>query len=178
MRAAWLALVLLATPALAQVSEPEGYRMDHYRGPVPATLSGATVVDDQEAHRLWTEGGLAWIDVLPRAPKPQNLPAGTIWREKPRHSIPGSIWLPNVGYGAIHEETAAYFRAGLEFVTDGDKDHPVMFFCLSECWMSWNAAKRALEYGFTQVYWYPEGTDGWEFENWPTEKVEAFDPSG
>ena len=27
--------------------------------------------------------------------------------------------------------------------------------------MSWNAAKRALSYGYSRVYWYPEGTDGW-----------------
>ena len=27
--------------------------------------------------------------------------------------------------------------------------------------MSWNAAKRALTYGYNRVYWYPEGTDGW-----------------
>ena len=27
--------------------------------------------------------------------------------------------------------------------------------------MSWNAAKRALELGYSDVAWYPEGTDGW-----------------
>ncbi len=52
--------------------------------------------------------------------------------------------------------------------------HPVLFFCLAECWMSWNAAKRALEYGYSNVFWYPEGTDGWRFEEWPTQKVDRF----
>ncbi|MBS8225306.1 PQQ-dependent catabolism-associated CXXCW motif protein [Vannielia litorea] len=173
MRAAWLALVLLATPALAQVSEPEGYRMDHYRGPVPEALEGGTVLGPEDAHALWEAGGMAFIDVLPRAPKPENLPEGTIWREKPRESIPGAIWLPNVGYGAIAEETAAYFRAGLEKATAGDKAHPVTIFCLDECWMSWNAAKRALEWGYSNVYWLPGGTDGWVFYDFPTEVVEA-----
>jgi rhodanese-related sulfurtransferase len=28
--------------------------------------------------------------------------------------------------------------------------------------MSWNAAKRAAQYGYSQVYWYPDGSDGWE----------------
>ena len=28
--------------------------------------------------------------------------------------------------------------------------------------MSWNAAKRILTYGYSNVAWYPEGTDGWE----------------
>jgi rhodanese-related sulfurtransferase len=27
--------------------------------------------------------------------------------------------------------------------------------------MSWNAAKRALTLGYSDVAWYPEGTDGW-----------------
>jgi rhodanese-related sulfurtransferase len=33
--------------------------------------------------------------------------------------------------------------------------------------MSWNAAKRALSYGYTDVAWYPEGTDGWAFAGLP-----------
>ena len=170
------ALILwLALPAAASKAEPDGYRMDRYRAPVPATLAGATVVDDAEVHRLWEEGKTAFVDVLPRPPKPANLPKNTIWRGKPRRSIPGAIWLPNVGYGEIHEDTHTYFKAGLKKVTGGDPDHPVLFFCLADCWMSWNAAKRALEYGYTQVYWYPDGTDGWEFEDWPTEKVNRFE---
>jgi rhodanese-related sulfurtransferase len=28
--------------------------------------------------------------------------------------------------------------------------------------MSWNAAKRILASGYSNVAWYPEGTDGWE----------------
>ncbi|MEO0624645.1 MAG: PQQ-dependent catabolism-associated CXXCW motif protein [Pseudomonadota bacterium] len=180
MRLAWAVgvVVLAALPALAGEAEPEGYRMDHYRAPVPETLAGAEVVDDAGAHALWQGGETAFIDVLPRPPKPTNLPEGTIWREKPRRSIPGAVWLPNVGYGAIHADTHAYFQAGLAHATEGDTDHPVLFFCLAECWMSWNAAKRALDYGYTQVYWYPDGTDGWAFEDYPTEKIERFETPG
>jgi len=28
--------------------------------------------------------------------------------------------------------------------------------------MSWNAAKRVLSMGYSNVAWYPDGTDGWE----------------
>jgi hypothetical protein len=35
--------------------------------------------------------------------------------------------------------------------------------------MSWNAARRALEWGYTAVIWYPDGTDGWDFEDLPLE---------
>jgi rhodanese-related sulfurtransferase len=41
--------------------------------------------------------------------------------------------------------------------------------------MSWNAAKRATEeYGYTQVYWYPEGTTGWEAAGLPLQKSDAI----
>lgn len=167
-------LALCAGLAQAQgVPEPDAYRGPPYRAPVPATLSGATVVDDAEAYKLWQEGEVAFIDVLPRAPKPENLPKGTIWREKPRKSIPGALWLPNTGYEKIAEETATYLRRGLEQATAGDQSHPVLVFCLMDCWMSWNVAKRALEMGYETVYWYPDGTDGWDMEDHP---LEALDP--
>jgi hypothetical protein len=31
------------------------------------------------------------------------------------------------------------------------------FYCLADCWMSWNAAKRALSLGYSNVAWYREG---------------------
>ncbi|WP_417668745.1 PQQ-dependent catabolism-associated CXXCW motif protein [Roseibium sp.] len=159
------------TPNAQGVAEPSGYREDTYRAPVPDRLTGGKVVSSEEAHRLWQAGEAAFIDVLPQAPKPKNLPKGTIWRDKPRNSIPGSLWLPNVGYGRIADVTDIYFRNGLSRATGGDKRRPVLFFCLAECWMSWNAAKRALEYGYETVYWYPEGTDGWSFEDYPLERI-------
>jgi PQQ-dependent catabolism-associated CXXCW motif protein len=170
-------LGLLPAAAGAQtVPEPDDYRMDEYRAPVPAELTGGTVLGPEEAHALWSRGGVAFIDVLPQAPKPANLPAGTIWRDKPRDSIPGSIWLPNVGYGAIAPATAGYFRAGLERVTGGDLAHPVVFFCLEDCWMSWNAARRALEWGYGAVYWFPEGTDAWQLWGYPLERIKPEEP--
>ena len=39
------------------------------------------------------------------------------------------------------------------------------------------AAKRALEYGYTHVFWYPEGTDGWLFQDYPSERLEP-EPGG
>ncbi|EBA05602.1 PQQ-dependent catabolism-associated CXXCW motif protein [Sagittula stellata] len=169
-----LVLILsgLAAPVGAKgVPEPDGYRMEDFRAPVPETLSGGTVLDAEEAYRMWQAGEAAFIDVLPQAPRPPNLPKGTIWRDKPHDTIPGALWLPNVGYGAIADVTAQYFRRGLEKATSGDLSYPVVFFCLDDCWMSWNAAKRAHEWGYTDVYWLPEGTDGWTFMDYPVERV-------
>ncbi len=170
---AWVAaLLLLPLPVLSQtVPEPDDYRMDHYRGPVPSEITGGTVVGPEQAFEIWQEGRAGFIDVMPQPPKPANLPKGTIWRDKPRFSIPGALWLPNVGYGAIADVTAEYFRKGLEKASKGNFDHPVVFFCLEDCWMSWNAAKRAIEWGYTDVYWLPEGTDGWQLWDYPLEKV-------
>lgn len=173
MRWLCLALFLFDSPAMAETAdEPADYRMDLYRAPVPETLQGATVVDDAAAHALWETGDVFFVDVYPRAPKPTNLPEGTIWREKKHHSIPKAVWLPNVGYGALADETHAYFKKNLTAGTAGNKDHPILFYCLAGCWMSWNAAKRALEYGYTDVYWYPDGTDGWDFSDYPLEPVD------
>ena len=94
--------------------EPEGYRLSDYKAPVPATLKGARVVDTERAFELWAKDAAAFIDVLPQAPRPANLPAQTIWRDKPRGDIPHSLWLPDTGYGELHPSMLAYFRAGLE----------------------------------------------------------------
>jgi PQQ-dependent catabolism-associated CXXCW motif protein len=166
-----LAIQAFAGPAWSGgVEEPAGYRMDEYKAPVPDTLHGAKVVDTKEAEGLWREKKAVFIDVMPNTPKPANLPAGTIWKDKVRQDIPGSIWLANVGYGAIPEETADYFRRGLEAATVSDKSRPILLYCMTDCWMSWNAAKRAVGWGYTSVIWYPPGADGWESAGLPLEE--------
>jgi PQQ-dependent catabolism-associated CXXCW motif protein len=169
-----VALVGLAGPAVA-VEEPDGYRGEPYEAPVPATLEGAVVVDSDAAHALWWSGRVAFVDVLPRAPRPA-LPPGTIWRDAPHSSVPGAIWLPNTGYEALAPETTRYLLDGLAHVTGGDLSYPVVVFCRQDCWMSWNVAKRAIEHGYTRIYWYPDGVDGWAFEGWPLEQMEPAGP--
>ena len=162
--AAALLIAALATGAGAQEKEPfepEGYRTDNYRAPVPATLEGARVLTTEEAEAIWRDKRGAFIDVLPRPPKPKNLPAGTVWRDQPRFNIPGSLWLPDTGYGTLAAATEDYFRKGLERASRGNRSALLVFYCLADCWMSWNAAKRARTYGYSNVAWYPDGTDGW-----------------
>ena len=142
-------------------NEPDDYRMGHYRGLVPLTLKGATVLSNKQAMKLYKTGKVKFVDVMPHTPKPPNLPEGTIWRGKKRRNIPDSTWLANVGYGHLPPEMAHYFKNNLAKISEGDKERKLVFYCQEECWMSWNAAKRALEYGYKSVYWYPEGTDGW-----------------
>jgi PQQ-dependent catabolism-associated CXXCW motif protein len=174
--AAALSLLILAftgLPARADdVPEPADYKMEEYRSATPATLSGAKVVTTQQARAIWNEGKSVFVDVLPRPVKPADLPNDTLWKDKIRETIPGAVWLPNVGYGKLPPEMDAYFRRSLEELTGGDKAKPLLFFCLANCWMSWNAAKRAItEYGYTNVTWFPQGTDGWGFPDAPLMKV-------
>jgi PQQ-dependent catabolism-associated CXXCW motif protein len=49
-------------------------------------------------------------------------------------------------------------------------------YCLKDCWMSWNAAKRALAMGYTNVAWYPDGTDGWASADLPLEQATPAGP--
>jgi len=148
--------------------EPADYRMSDFRSPVPATLKGAKVLTADEAADLWnSKGGAIFIDVYPQAPKPANLPAGTFWRDPSHRSLEGAHWLPNVGYGALSPAIDEYFRTHLESLTGGKKDAPLVFFCLRNCWMSWNAAKRALEAHYTNVMWFRDGTDGWRELGYP-----------
>lgn len=158
------------------IAEPADYRMEQYRAPVPVTLSGARVVDSAGAHALWKRGKTVFIDVMPRPPRPK-LPAGTVWREEARLDIPGSVWLPNVGYGRLPPELDVWYRARLKELTGSDPTHPILVYCLSDCWMSWNAARRALEYGYTDVTWYPEGTDGWSAVGLPLEERQPESPT-
>ncbi len=157
--------------ARAQPLEPQGYRMDDYRAPTPETVMGGVVLDTEAAHELWKSGDAVWIDVLPASQRPANLPPSALWMPLPRRNIPGSLWLPDIGRGALSPELGTYFRDHLEAATKGRRDTPVVFYCLADCWMSWNATKRAASWGYTRLYWYRDGIDGWEAAKLPVENA-------
>ena len=160
------------------VPEPEDYRMENFRAPVPETLAGATVDTTESVKALIDGDDVVLVDVLPRPPRPAALPEDTIWRPKPRRNIPGTAWLPNTGFGALSEEAEHYFQSNLERLTGGDKSRPLVIYCQADCWMSWNAAKRAVSYGYSNVHWYPEGTDGWAAAGLPVELSEPVSSAG
>lgn len=168
------AAVALVAPAAAETAasppEPETYRLDNYRAPVPATLKGAGVIDTAKAFELWQGKAAVFVDALPHAPKPAGLPEKAVFREQARFDIPGGVWLPDTGYGEVSDATRRYLEKGLAKATGGDKATPLVFYCLTNCWMSWNAARRALTMGYTNVLWYPDGTDGWAAAKHPLEE--------
>ena len=153
----------------ASVEQPEGYRLQDYDARVPDGLDGAYSVTAAEVKRLQDERDAVVIDVIPEQRRPAVLPKNQIWFPLEHKGVPGAIWLPDVGYGILSETTEDYFRSNLEAATRGKRDHPVVFYCRANCWMSWNAAKRALGYGYTSVHWFYDGVDGWLLEDYDFE---------
>ena len=172
---AWRAGLLAATmcalvsraPAAPGVAEPDGYRMDDYRAPTPDTVAGARVIHTDALKAMLDAGGAVLIDVLPAPRRPAESKPGTPWLPPPRNDLPGSLWLPEVGRGALSPTMEAWFRQRLSAAMGDDADRQLVFYCLADCWMSWNAAKRAASYGYRHVLWYPDGSDGWHAAGLP-----------
>lgn len=165
-----LAVALAGSAVAATVPEPDGYRMEDYRAPVPDSVRGAEVVHLEAMRALVDRRQAVLIDVLPAPRRPPNMRPGMPWMPEPHRTLPGSLWWPDVGRGALPPATEARFRERLRALA-GDPPRLIVFFCLSDCWMSWNAAKRAASYGL-RVGWFPEGSDGWQALGLPVQAVE------
>ncbi len=149
----------------------EGYRIGRYRSPTPEQASGGLRIDAQQLAELLETASPPplLLDVQPVAWQ-----HGIFLETQPRHNLPNSIWLPNVGLGELDERWTDYFQSHLETLTQGDKHRAVVVYCTADCWMSWNAVKRASHWGYSRLYWFAEGTDGWreaEFKLVPAHPV-------
>ena len=173
MRACAAALLLWSGVALADpaVPVPDTYRMDDYRAPVPDTVPGALVVGTEEVLALSASGALL-VDVLPAPRRPEAMRPGAPWLPPAHHGLPGSVWWPEVGRGGLPDATETAFRQRLQAAGD----RVVVFYCLPNCWMSWNAARRAASMG-ARAAWYPDGVIGWEAAGLPLAPLvpEPFD---
>lgn len=170
MRRGLLALLLCALPALADpaVPVPDGYRMDDYRAPVPDSVPGAAVVDTTTLQSMIAAGQAVLVDVLPAPRRPDGMRPDMPWLPARHRTLPGSVWWPEVGRGVLAADLEMRFRQRLMQVALPGR--VVVFFCLNDCWMSWNAARRAGGYG-VQAAWYPEGADGWARAGLPLQEV-------
>lgn len=168
--------ISLASASLASAEEFDlatGYRTDRYRAPVDRPPEGGAVAWLEDVDHLVRDGA-ALIDVMPA--RAGYDPATGRWRlVDRRENIAGSVWLPEVGRGTLDPILETFFRRSLERLTEGRPDRPLIFYCMADCWMSWNAVKRAASFGYRNLHWFPEGTDGWrdmgrplvEAEPWP-----------
>ena len=150
------------------VDRETGFRMERYRAPVPESIPGGCIAGNNEVQAAYLKtigndstDNWVFLDVFP----PRGLghdPLDGEWIISEEHSyIPGSTWLPEVGRGFLEEEHQQYFQQNLQNLTDNDTTTPVVFYCTADCWQSWNAAVRAISWGYSNVIWYPEVIDGW-----------------
>lgn len=149
-----------AAPATGDTAlfSAEGYRQTHYRSPTPDAVEGARTLDTTALQALLArEPRTALVDVYRR----QWL-FGQFIEDQPHANLPGSVWLANTGDGHLQPQWAAYLRDNLARVSKGDAGWPLVFYCRSDCWLGWNAVKRAHAMGYTNLYWYRDGIDAWE----------------
>ena len=168
---AWL-LLLAAFATRAEVPEPPDYWTGDPKGEVPSTLTGGRVLN-LETLRQDLKAGAVIVDVSRAPHRPEGLPKATLWLPTPHAAIPGTHWWPGAGEGRLNPEQESGFRLQLESLTRADKSAVVIFYCHEHCWLSFNAAKRAIGYGYTHIEWYPDGIEGWSRANLTTDTVSA-----
>ena len=99
------------------------------------------------------------IDVWKKDKRPESIDKKK-WLPPKRYSIPGALWLPNIGRETLTLELREYIEVGLKNITKGNKDEKIIFFC-RRGYYSKIAAERAVKLGYTNVFLFP-GTDLWE----------------
>ena len=158
-------------PAYKYIDPNTGFRLGHYRAPTPESVPNATRITLAELRVLLEETNVALVDVMFHTGAGPD-PSSGEWRvSEVRKNIPGSIWLPEVGKGRLGPFLRRYLRDNLETITRGDKKHMLVIYCIADCWASWNAAKRAGEWGYENVFWFAEGTDDWSQAGLPLEEA-------
>jgi PQQ-dependent catabolism-associated CXXCW motif protein len=143
------------------VAEPQGYWDGNVDAPTPATLQGGRVIHVEGVEALLRQGRAVVIDVSNTPRRPAELAPGAPWLPAPHRAIPDALWLPGVGVGAPTQQVDDFYRDRLERATAGNVEAPLIVYCHANCWLSWNAAKRAIGYGYRRVFWFPEGIEGW-----------------
>jgi len=174
-------LVLAAAPTStaahiadsSPVAEPPGYWTGPINSAVPATISGGKVIHDARAlQALLKRPETVIVDVSNAPVRPENLATGAPWLPLPHQAIPGSVWIPGVGLGEIPPAAGDFFRRQLAAATGNDPTRPIVIYCHQTCWLSWNAAKRVISYGYLNVYWFRDGIEGWKAAHLPTAVIE------
>jgi len=132
-------------------------RLAGHASPTPLTIPGAQVIATAELRARLEE---------PLETRPLLF---DVLGEDAHLTIPGAIWLPGAGRGSSFEdEVQARLAKLLDFATRGDRRRPLVFFCSGpECWLSYNAALRAVRLGYGEVRWYRGGLEAWRAASAP-----------
>jgi len=151
-----------ADVCLRTADMPAGLKLEHYRSPTPACVPKGLTLTTTELQQLIAKDKPILVDVMAVLLREDaGFPATWLVNEL-HNSLPNSVWLPNVGYAELQPEFESWFKAQLEQLTQKNLNQPLVFYCVADCWLSWNTVQRVHDYGYTQVYWYKEGIDGWK----------------
>lgn len=134
-------------------------RQQPYHGPTPLQIPGAQVMQTRQLQAMLAgPGSPILIDVL----------------SDPGHlTLAGAVWLSGAGRGTnFLDPVQSVLTQLLRQLTGDDKSRPMVFFCASaECWLSYNAALRAVAAGYSRVYWYRGGVEAWVAAGLPTART-------
>jgi PQQ-dependent catabolism-associated CXXCW motif protein len=129
------------------VRPPRGLRQGEMHGATPSQLPGGQVITTKGLLPLLRQGIPVYVfDVLGAE---QSLPQAiaAAWAAEP---------------GDFEDETQQRLAQLLQQVTRGDRAAPLVFYCAGpQCWMSYNAALRAVHLGYRNVLWYRGGMEAW-----------------
>jgi PQQ-dependent catabolism-associated CXXCW motif protein len=181
MRAGWRLLPALALASClgampAPAPQPRGFWHGAKEGAVPAAIAGGRTIHTEALARLLQRPKVVLIDVAPAPRRPAGMAQGAVWLPLAHRDLPGSIWIPDAGLAEAPTEVKALLSKLLAQATQGDRARPVVVYCHPNCWLSWNAAKRVIGDGYRNVYWYPDGVEGWSKSGRPTVAAQAARP--
>jgi PQQ-dependent catabolism-associated CXXCW motif protein len=132
-----------------------------YHSPTPMHIPGGRVVTTGELRGLVEQEPRPYlIDVL----------GGGV-----HTTIAGAFWMLGAGAGDMSNDEEARFAKAIAAFAGGDRNRPMVFFCVdSECWLSYNAALRAIQLGYTNVMWYRGGIASWRIGQNPMAQSDPF----
>lgn len=143
------------------IEPPAAYRSKDYHAPTPDTVPGAKVVKTSELK--------AMLELKPR-PFLVDVLSGPV-----HPTLPGALWLHNGGLGDFDAAEEQRFVDVLALLSGHDKAREIVFFCSgARCWLSYNAALRAVRAGYTNIYWYRGGIEAWRAAGLPTWTTDNF----
>lgn len=133
------------------VAPQAALRLESHHAATPLSVPGARTVHTAELRRL-----------LRLAPPHRPVLIDVLGGDG-HATLPGAVWLPDAGRGESFEDALqARLAQTLALLTEGDRSRPLAFFCASAfCWLSYNAALRAVRMGYGSVLWYRGGIEAW-----------------
>lgn len=115
--------------------------------PTPTQIPGGRVIGTAELRPLVANNQVLLIDVLGGG-----------------QTLPNAIDAAGMGSpGDYPDQTQPQAEQFLNQVTRGNNQAPLVMFCSDPmCWLSYNAALRAIHAGYQQVMWYRGGLAAWQ----------------